>query len=250
MSSMPPSMPQPQAPAKKTSPLVWILGGVAVLMFGVLLTCGVAGFLGMRMLKNAGFDSALMKSNPGLAMAKMAAAANPDLEMVSSDDRSGTVTMRDKKTGKTVTYRFDADRKTLEIVGDNGEHVVINGGQGNQGTMTVQSKDGTYKYGAGSGKAPSWVPAYPGSDPQSTMSAQSKEGSMNSFTFKTSDAPGKVMQFYQDQLKAAGYTVNMVSGGDQGGMVQGEDSAKSRSILVTAGGSAQGTDVSVVAKEK
>jgi hypothetical protein len=30
----------PPQPANKISPLVWILGGIAVLMFGGMLTCG------------------------------------------------------------------------------------------------------------------------------------------------------------------------------------------------------------------
>src|SRR5271155_4991551 len=85
---MPPNMPPQQPPqANKTSPLVWILGGIAVLFFGGMITCGVVGFMATRVLKNAGFDSDEMKRNPGIAMAKMVAALNKDLEIVSSNDR-------------------------------------------------------------------------------------------------------------------------------------------------------------------
>lgn len=249
MSTMPSNMPAPQPPARKISPWVWILGGIAVVMFGGMLTCGVVGFLGMRMLKNAGFDSELMRTNPGLAMAKMATAMNSNLELISSNDRAGTVTMRDKTTGKTITYKFDADKKTLEIVGENGEQVTING-DGNKGAMTVQSPDGTVKIGAGSGPAPSWVPVYPGSNPQAAMSSQGRDGNTHTFSFKTGDAVDKVMQYYQDQLKSGGFNVTLTTSSAQGGMLSAEDGEKKRTIIVTVSSSAQGVEGTVMTTEK
>src|SRR5579863_9141162 len=105
-SGMNPGLPPqvPVAPAKKTSPLVWILGGLVVLMFGGMVTCGVIGYLATRVIRNAGFDPDLMRSNPGLAMTKMAAAIYPNLQVVSTDDRSGTIVMREKSTGKIMTF--------------------------------------------------------------------------------------------------------------------------------------------------
>ena len=82
------------------------------------------------------------------------------------------------------------------------------------------------------------------------MSTQSKEGNSNTFTFKTNDAASKVIAYYQDQLKSAGFTVNLVSSGDQGGMVHAEDSAKKRTIIVTVGTSSEGTQGSVMSVEK
>ena len=253
MSSMPPNMPQqnPAAPAKKTGPLVWILGGVAVLCIVGMATCGVVGYLALRVVKNAGFDPDLMKRNPGLAMAKMATALNSNLDLVSSNERTGTITMRDKTTGKVVSYRFDSDKKSLQIVGDDGQQVTL-GGNAKDGAVTVQSAEGTVRFGgaAGASAAPSWVPVYPGSNPQATMSAQTKDGNQNTFTFKTNDAAAKVISYYQDQLKSGGFTVNLVTTGDQGGMVQAEDAGKKRTIIVTASSSAQGTEGSVTAVEK
>jgi hypothetical protein len=251
---MPPGLPQqnPGAPAKKTNPLVWILGGIAVLMCGAMLTCGLVGFLAVRAVKNAGFDPDLMKRNPGLAMAKMAAAVNPNLETVRTNERTGTITMRDKTNGKIVTFRFDPDKKSMVVVGDDGQEMTFSAtGEGKNGAVTVQSAEGTMRFGAAAGNtAPAWVPVYPGSSPQGTMSAQSKEGNTNNFTFKTSDAPGKVLGYYQDQLKSGGFNINLVSSGDQGGMVHAEDSAKKRTIIVTVGTSSEGTQGSVMSVEK
>jgi hypothetical protein len=115
----------------------------------------------------------------------------------------------------------------------------------------VQSSEGTMRFGAAAGNtAPAWVPVYPGSSPQGTMATQTKDGNSNTFTFKTSDGAGKVLTYYQDQLKSAGFKMNLVTTGDQGGMVQAEDSDKRRTIIVTVGTSAEGTQASVMAVEK
>jgi len=253
MSTMPPNMPpqmQPQPPApKKTSPLVWILGGVAVLFFGGMLTCGIVGYIAMRAVKNAGFDPDLMKRNPGIAMVKMATALNSNLELVSSNDRTGTVTMRDKTTGKTITYRFDEATKTLQIVGDNGEQMTFSG-DGKNGSVTVKTADGTVQSGPAAGAAPAWVPVYPGASSQSTLSSQTKEGNTHQFTFKTGDAVGKVVEYYQSQLKGAGFNVTLVSSGDQGGMVSAEDGGKKRTIVVAVSASGGGSEGSVTSVEK
>jgi len=107
------------------------------------------------------------------------------------------------------------------------------------------------RFGAAAGKsAPAWVPVYPGSSPQGTMATQSKDGSSNTFTFKTSDAPAKVLAYYQDQLKSAGFKINLVTNTDQGGIVQAENSEKQRTVMVTVGASGEGTEANVIAVEK
>ncbi len=58
------------------------------------------------------------------------------------------------------------------------------------------------------------------------------------------------MSYYQDQLKAGGFTINMSTTSPQGGMVMAEDSGKTRSVMLTVGGSGEGTDVSVTSIEK
>jgi len=182
----------------------------------------------------------------------MAAAVNPNLETVSTNERTGTITMREKNTGKIVTFKFDTVKKTLVVVGDDGQEVTFSAsGDGKNGAMTVQSPEGTMRFGAAAGKsAPAWVPVYPGSSPQGTMATQSKDGSSNTFTFKTSDAPAKVLAYYQDQLKSAGFKINLVTNTDQGGIVQAENSEKQRTVMVTVGASGEGTEANVIAVEK
>lgn len=252
MSAMPPQMPPqgPGAPAKKTSPLVWILGGVVVLMCGIMLTCGIGAFFAYRMVKNAGFDPDLMQRNPGLALTKMAAALHPDLQIVSTNERTGKIVMRDKSTGKMMTFKFDPDKKSLVMTGEDGKEVTINAsGDGSTGSLSVESAEGSMKLGAGAAKAPSWVPIYPGASTVGTFSAQGPEADNNSFTFKTKDDPSKVIAYYQEQLKAGGFTLTQMTT-DKGGLVSGETADKRRNITVTVGSSADGTEGSVLSVEK
>jgi hypothetical protein len=243
--------PQQMAP-NKTPAWVWILVALGVVIVLGIAAVSIGSYFIIRGVRNAGFDSSLMQSNPGLAMAKMASASNPDLETISTNDRAGTIVVREKSTGKTVTMRFDPDKKTLVVVGDDGKEVKISAnGDEKSGAVEVQSSDGTLKFGAAAGNsAPAWVPVYPGSSPQGTMSSKTSEGKQNTFTFKTKDGAGKVLSYYQDQLKSANFTVGVMSSSDAGGMLQASDQNKERTIVITAGTSGDGTEGSITTLEK
>ena len=101
------------------------MGGIVVLMLGVTAMCGLAGYFIMHKAKQAGLDSGLLSKNPGYAAAKMAATMNPELETVSTDDSSGTITVREKKTGKTTTLKFDAEKKTMVVTDENGKEATV-----------------------------------------------------------------------------------------------------------------------------
>ena len=242
----------PLPPGKKSNILIWILGGIVALMLGVTAMCGLAGFFILHKAKEAGLDSGLLTTNPAYAAAKMAATMNPDVETVTTDDGSGTITVRDKKTGKTTTLKFDANRKTMVVTDENGKEATVRvNTDGDKGAVEVQSADGTMKFGgAGSAQMPAWMPVYPGSSPTGTFSSQSKDGNQSTFAFKTQDAAAKVMSYYQDQLKSGGFSINMATNTPQGGMVMAEDSGKNRSLMMTASSSSEGTDVSLTAIEK
>ncbi len=230
--STPPNIPmQSGEPVpKKTSPLVWILAGVGGFIVLCMVGCGILGYFAMHKLKEAGFDADLMQKNPNLAMIKMVTAFTPNVEVLNTNDRAGTVTVRDKTTGKTMTYKFDPDKKSMVITGENGEEVKIGANATN--------------------RMPDWVPVYPGSTPEGSYSVQSTDGSSGSFSFKTTDAASKVTSYYQDQLRSAGFNVTLVSSGDQGGMLSAEDSGKKRTIIITAGASDGTTTASVTVSEK
>ena len=253
MSSTPQTpMPPPQGGSGNKA-ILWVVGiilGLILIGFG---SCAVLGFYAMHKVKQAGFDSDLMKKNPGLATAKMAVTMNPDTEIVSSDDSTGTIVVRDKKTNKVVTMKFNPQKKSMVIIDENGKTTsMTTTGEGANASMEMKTSDssgsGSIKIGANADKSPAWVPSYPGSTPQNTYSATSNGEQTGTFTFSTPDAPEKIIAFYADALKSAGFEVsNMTtnSNGKTGGMVTGEDKATKRTVVATIGTETDGTHVSV-----
>ncbi len=252
---MPPNPMPPPGPKKKSNLLFWILGGIAfVFIVGVIVIVAGVYFV-MYKAKQAGLDPELMKTNPGLAMTKMAAAMNPDLEVVSVNDKQGLITVRDKKTGKVTTMKWDPASKKLVVADAEGHETTITAsGEGSSGNVEVKSAEGTFKWGANAGTAPAWVPAYPGATTEGGMTSQTPQGNQNTFGFKTKDPPSKVISYYQDTLKAAGFTItnvmNSQSAGESGGMVMAEDNANKRSLMITVSTENGETKGAVVATEK
>jgi len=221
----PPMAQQPYAPAaapaqRKTSPVVWVL----VIVLGLFMLGGIvvvgAGFFIAHKVKQAGFDPDLMARNPGLAISKLVAATNPDIQVLNTNDSTGTITVRDKKTGKVTTLTFDQAK--------NGKFSFT--------AQDDQGKNATLEFGGSAKGIPDWVPSYPGgSAPKSTFSASAGDGNVSgSFTFTTTDSQDRVMSFYQDKCKELGLkTTNITSPG--GGSVIGTDDANKRSLLVFVG---------------
>ena len=236
----PPPMPQPApgaAPVKrKTSPIVWVL----VILLGLFVLFGLAaGGLALfvaHKVREAGLDPAMMQRNPAAAMARMAALGNKDLEVVGQDDRAGTVTVRDRKSGKVVTWNFD---------------------QAKQGRLTITAEDAngqtaTMELGGAADKLPSWVPAYPGSKPQGTfsVSGDSSENAGGNFTFSTSDGTSKVLTFYHDKIRELGMKLTVDTIIADGGMVTAENAADQRTLNVIVGTSSGETTVNVTYSQK
>ena len=216
---------------RKTSPLVWVLIIIlGLFVLGGIVTGGAVMFF-LHKARQAGFDPELMQRNPGLAISKMIANANPDVDVLSTDEGAGKITVRDKKTGKVVTMTFDDAKKgkfSFSAQGDDG-------------------KTASLEFGAGADKLPSWIPAYPGAKVEGTfaMTGDSGQGNGGSFGFSTSDAAAKVMSFYQDKCKDLGLKVKMTTTTSEGGMILAADEGEARTLNVIVGGGSGGTTVHV-----
>src|SRR6202158_5531510 len=203
---------------RRTSPLVWIL----VVVLGLFVVGGILTMAGGLFLvhkaREAGVDPDLLRRNPGLAVGKMLAAVNPEVEVVKTDDGAGTITVRDKKTGKVVTLTFDEARKgnfKFEAQGDDG-------------------KNATVEFNGASDKIPAEVPVYPGAKIEGTFSVTGDggggKGSAYQYTFTTSDPPRQVMSFYHNKLEDAGLKLALVTNTADGGMLIGEDDARGETV--------------------
>lgn len=209
------TVPQPPPPAKKSNVLLWVLAGVGgfFLLIAVVVVAGIA----------------YVARNPALVMTKMITAANPNVEVLSVDKGSQRITLRDKQSGKTYNISFDdAKNGKFSVREDGGEHASFTLG--------------------GNAKIPTWVPDYPGSNPQAAFSAQGHDGESGTFTFKTSDRADKVAKYYEDQFQSTGLQITSnVShqGGSSGTMLVAEDTAKKHSVTVIVGEESSKTTVAV-----
>src|SRR5262245_38399674 len=229
-----PPLPTGVEPTKrKTSPIVWVL--VILLGIFVLGFVGVVGtgFFVYSKVKQAGIDPELFRTNPGLAIGKVITAVNPDAEVVRTDDNAGTITIRDKRTGKEVTMSFDqakSGRVTFSAEDDNG-------------------KTATVEIGGANAKLPSWVPAYPGATIQANVTARGDgsngTGEGGNFSFTTDDSASKVISFYQEKAKELGLKANLNASTTDGGTFIASDEGSRRTLSVIAGGDGGKTTVNV-----
>jgi hypothetical protein len=216
---------------RKTSPIVWIL----ICVLGLFVLGGVAVAVTLRyFVHKVGLEAELMQRNPGLAISKLVAATNPDVEVLSTNDARGTMTVRDKKTGKVVTLNFDDVKNgkfSFSATGDDG-------------------KTASLEFGAATGKLPSWIPAYPGAETKGTFAIKGDDGSGRgeggTFTFTTPDSAARVKSFYEDKCKDAGMKVSMNMTTDQGGMIVATDVGERHSLTVTVAGGSGNTNVTVL----
>lgn len=95
-----------------------------------------------------------------------------------------------------------------------------------------------------------WVPAYPGAAISGIRTKMTRGELSYGFSFVTPDGSDKILAFYQSQLQAAGFKVDVRSGGEAGGQLHAEDSVGKRSLDLTAGKAAEGTEAGVLAAEK
>src|SRR5260370_35136151 len=107
MATNPPAPPAPGAlpppPPKKSRAMAFILGAVGgCLVLIIICVLGIYFFIAHK-AKQAGFDTDLIKRNPAMPAAKLAAAANPDVDLDSTDEGKPAMTVRDKQTAKTYT---------------------------------------------------------------------------------------------------------------------------------------------------
>lgn len=214
---------------------MWILAGLGVFVVLVVLFVAGTGLFLVQKARQFGFNSEEMKRNPSLAITKMLTTFNPDLEIVSSDEGSGKIRVRERKTGKTYTIDFeDAKRGKFTVQADGKPIVTVNGDdEQSKGSVEVNSPEGTVKVGeGGTAKVPAWIPDYPGSEPKSAVTAEMTDGKSGVYTFSTRDSIEKVGKFYDEGFKSAGLKTTSTLSSDSG-MVSAETERKSAVVTLT-----------------
>jgi hypothetical protein len=109
----PPPPTPPAVPAKSGNRtliiVLCILGGMLLLVGGCVTTCVYYG------AKKAREYAQTAEKNPAYATVSLLASLSPDVSVVSKDAASGQITLRNKKSGETIT--LDTNKYSPENIG-------------------------------------------------------------------------------------------------------------------------------------
>ncbi len=239
--------PPAQAP-KKGRFIFWALGGCLVL---IVLAVVILFSTGIFLAKKTGLDIGLMQKDPGLAVAKMIATSNPNIEVLEVDEDKGIIRVRDKETGKTLAMDLkEAKNGKIVFLGEGNERVEIqSSGDGDKATLDIKSSEGSMSIGAGAGKLPGWLPAYPGAKSSGGAEFYSERGDAGSCTLISSDSAPAVAAFYEKALNGAGFAVekssNQIPGQGLMTILQAQDGNNQRKANVTVIPGANGTSINL-----
>jgi VCBS repeat-containing protein len=249
----PPQQSFPPPPEKKSNVWAWVLVGCGTFVLLGIIGVVLGGYFVWNKAKQAGLDPDLMKKHPAVATAKLMAALNPDIEIVSVDEEKELITVKDKKTGRTVTVSLDKAKDGKVVFSADGEEPVSIEARGDdsKASLEVKSADGSAKFGTNSvSKLPEWVPAYPDTQFEGSYSAESKDGASGGFHFTTTDPPKKILSFYETELKRAGMSVNttFVSQNEKtaSGTATAESADKNRKVYINAAVNNEGSTMVTV----
>lgn len=223
-------------PKKGLSPLAWIaIGCGALALVFVVVSVALLGFgffKAKQMVKE-------IEANPAKATAEMMVKLNPELELVDSDDDAGTMTIKNVKTGETLTVDFEdvADGK-ISFSTKEGE-MSIDASEGQEGGgVTFTGPDGEVRLGGSLEKVPDWVPLYPGSsEGGGTYTSESEEEVTGLVVMKTSDDAATVLAYYEQHLAAEGYEIvqrsSTAAGEGTFATLQAEKADPGRTLIVS-----------------
>jgi hypothetical protein len=205
--------PPPATEKKGLSTGAKVAIGCLVALVVCMGGCAIAAYMGMSWVGNKAKNFAEdMEKNPNAAAVtavEMMVKFNPDVDVVSSDKSAGTITLRDKKSGKVVTFSaVDIQNGKFSFEEDGKKTTVDFDQQGEGGKLTVDSPEGRATYGSGDGASvPSWVPAYPGARQEGFNSLESGSEKSGTFTIHTPDPVDKVVEWFESTLKGEGFEV-------------------------------------------
>ena len=245
------SPPQPPGPKKGMSPMAWVGIGCAVILFVCALGAGACFYFVKGKVDK-------FAKNPTFSAMELAMQANPDVEIVSSDEKAGSITVKNKKTGEVVTINTDEFKNgsgKISFKTKDGEgNIDLSGGPNGGIKITSDKGDSSFQMGGGEVKnLPSWVPTYPGGTVQGTLDSTSNGTRSLTFTVKSTDSSDKVMEFYGSKLEADGFKVDRQTysgGGQSGGTVTGTSKDEKRTLTVIVSNDNGGASALVTMVEK
>ena len=108
---------------KGLHPLAWVGIGCGVIILIIIILMLIGGLFAAKKLSEAA-------KNPEVSAVRATVFAHPDYEEVEFDEDGQSLTIREKKTGKTITASFEEIKEgKLTLTGEDGEEVTFSGDQ-------------------------------------------------------------------------------------------------------------------------
>jgi len=239
-----PESPPPAVPAgpKKRGPVFWIvLGCLGLIVIGFVLVASTGLFVFYK-AKQAGLDPELIAKNPAMAVAKLIAAVDPDIEVVAIDEDRGIIRVRNKKTGKALTVNLEEAKKGKIVFEDDesGKVEFQAKGEGDKTSLEIRGNEGAVRLGGGEQQLPDWLQVYPGAEAAGNLGITSKEGAGGMVAYKTDATVEDVVAYYEHALKSAGLTTetNKIQAGSEGAvtMITAKDESSQRTAQIMISG--------------
>jgi hypothetical protein len=215
-----------------------------------MILFAAGGYFVAKKVKNLG-EGAM--EDPALAVAKLAVAANPELEIVASDPEAGKLTLRNTRTGEEMVFDYeDIKEGRLHFETEGEEAVSFDfSGEGEDGLVKVTGKDGETVFEAGMGSVddlPAWIPLYPNTEPEGIFSSSRASARSGAFSLKTDDPVDQVAEHFATALEEAGFILEksvFSSGAGEGVTLTGESEEPKRTVNVGILSQGEGTQIAI-----
>jgi len=230
-------MSQEENSKKGTSPWVWVGVGCAGIVVLTMLLFVVGGYF---IFDKARDVKQGMEEDPVGTMATFAAAINPDIEVLDTDEDNGLVRFRNSKTGEEFQFTYeDIESGRFSFTSD-GEtsSFEFDGTTEDGGEIHITSDEGTTTFSSSAGidGLPDWLPVYPDADAEGAYASSTPEGRSGAFTFKTTSGIDEVVAFYKEVFVDAGLQIqNETTMGDGAVLLaMSEDQGRSAQLSASA----------------
>jgi hypothetical protein len=215
--------PPPSAPPAKKGLGIWAWLGLGCLVL-VLLGLGTCYACGMYAKKKLGDVASDLEKNPAMMAAELLVRANPEVELVSKDEAAGTLTIRKKATGETITVNIsEIQQGKFSFTDEKGETSSVSLGAVAEAVGVAEAPSGEKSRGM-----PDWIPVAPGAQVRQLLSTTGGEGRSGTYILSSIDTLDAVGDFYERRFTAAGFETKRSSGAVGGAMSGTSISAESK----------------------
>ena len=246
--SVNPSKSEGARKSRRPNIVLRIIGWIATLILIAIIAMAGLGFYWLHKAKETGLNPYLIKKNRDLAAAELAVLRNGDVRILSTNDAAETMVVRDNKTGKTITLKFDRATKSMVETGEHAKQPAPAATATPSATET-KAPDATAEP-ANPATPPPWVPAYPEASLQNQLSADDNQKQSGSYTFVSPDAPDKIISYYSQQLTSAGMKLTTTASGTADQIITATQDSNGRSVQVTVSTASDGTHVNLSYEQK